>query len=78
MAANRLQVLTTESSSRAREADEIRAAVEELTELDPKSGEDVELSELAERLTHLEELRIAASAPHEVLSSDSFDDSSDA
>ena len=78
MAANRLQVLTTESSSRAREADEIRAAVEELTKLDPKSGEDVELSELAEKLTHLEELRIAAAAAHEELSSDSFDDSSDA
>jgi DNA repair protein RecN (Recombination protein N) len=78
MAANRLQVLTTESSSRAREADEIRAAVEELIKLDPKSGEDVELSELAERLTHLEELRIAAAAAHDELSSDSFDDSSDA
>jgi DNA repair protein RecN (Recombination protein N) len=78
MAANRLQVLTAESSSRAREADEIRAAVEELTKLDPKSGEDLELSELAEKLTHLEELRIAASAAHEELSSDSFDDSSDA
>ena len=78
MAANRLQVLTTESSSRAREADDIRAAVEELTKLDPKSGEDAELSELAERLTHLEELRIAAAAAHEELSSDSFDDSSDA
>ena len=78
MAANKLQVLTTESSSRAREADEIRAAVEELTKLDPKSGEDLELSELAEKLTHLEELRIAASAAHEELSSDSFDDSSDA
>ena len=78
MAANRLQVLTTESSSRAREADEIRAAVEELTKLDPKSGEDIELSELAERLTHVEVLRIAAAAAHEELSSDSFDDSSDA
>jgi DNA repair protein RecN (Recombination protein N) len=78
MAANRLQVLTTESSSRAREADEIRAAVEELTKLDPKPGEDVELSELAEKLTHLEELRIAAAAAHDELSSDSFDDSSDA
>lgn len=78
MAANRLQVLTTESSSRAREADEIRAAVEELTKLDPKQGEDTDLSELAEKLTHLEELRIAAAAAHEELSSDSFDDSSDA
>ena len=47
MAANRLQVLTTESSSRAREADEIRAAVEELTKLAPQSGEEAELSALA-------------------------------
>ena len=78
MAANRLELFTTESSSRAIEADQIRAAVEELTKLDPKSGEDIELAELAEKLTHLEELRIAASAAHDELSSESFDDSRDA
>jgi DNA repair protein RecN (Recombination protein N) len=78
MAANRLELFTTESSSRALEADQIRAAVEELTKLDPKSGEDIELAELAEKLTHLEELRIAASAAHDELSSESFDDSRDA
>jgi DNA repair protein RecN (Recombination protein N) len=78
MAANRLAVLSTESSTRAREADEIRAAVEELTKLDPKPGEDQELSELAEKLTHLEELRIAAANAHEELSSESFDDGRDA
>jgi DNA repair protein RecN (Recombination protein N) len=74
----RLENLTQESSSRAREADEIRSAVEELTKLDPKPGEDQELGELAEKLTHLEELRIAASNAHEELSSESFDDSRDA
>jgi DNA repair protein RecN (Recombination protein N) len=74
----RLENLTQESSSRAREADEIRSAVEELTKLDPKPGEDQELAELAEKLTHLEELRIAASNAHEELSSESFDDSRDA
>jgi len=74
----RLENLTQESSSRAREADEIRSAVEELTKLDPKPGEDQELAELAEKLTHLEELRIAASNAHEELSSESFDDGRDA
>ena len=78
MVANRLAVLSTESSTRAREADEIRAAVEELTKLDPKPSEDQELSELAEKLTHLEELRIAAANAHEELSSESFDDGRDA
>jgi DNA repair protein RecN (Recombination protein N) len=74
----RLENLTQESSSRAREADEIRSAVEELTKLNPKPGEDSELAELAEKLTHLEELRIAASNAHEELSSESFDDGRDA
>ena len=78
LAANRLTVLSTESLTRAREADEIRAAVEELTKLDPKPGEDQELAELAEKLTHLEELRIAAANAHEELSSESFDDGRDA
>ncbi len=74
----RLENLTQEASSRAREADEIRSAVEELTKLDPKPGEDFELAELAEKLTHLEELRVAASNAHEELSNESFDDGRDA
>lgn len=74
----RLENLTHEASSRAREADEIRSAVEELTKLDPKPGEDFELAELAEKLTHLEELRVAASNAHEELSNESFDDGRDA
>lgn len=75
---SRLELLTTESTSRAREADEIRAAVEELVKLDPKPGEDQELAEQATKLTHLEELRIAASNAHEELSSESFDEARDA
>ena len=73
-----LELLTTESASRAREADAIRAAVEELTKLDPKPGEDTELAEQATKLTHLEELRIAAANAHEELSSESFDEGRDA
>jgi DNA repair protein RecN (Recombination protein N) len=73
-----LELLTTESASRAREADAIRAAVEELIKLDPKPGEDLELTEQATKLTHLEELRIAAANAHEELSSESFDEGRDA
>ncbi|MDP4756501.1 MAG: DNA repair protein RecN [Aquiluna sp.] len=77
-AASRLELLTTESASRAREANEIRAAVEELVKLDPKPGEDLELAEQATKLTHLEELRIAAANAHEELSNESFDEGRDA
>lgn len=77
-AASRLSEITTQLEARSREADQIRSAVEELTSLDPKPGEDVELAERASKLTHLEELRIAATAAHNQLSSEGFDDSSDA
>jgi DNA repair protein RecN (Recombination protein N) len=77
-AASSLELLITDSASRAREADQIRAAVEELTRLDPKLGEDLELAEKATKLTHLEELRIAAVNAHEELSSESFDEGRDA
>jgi len=77
-AATRLSEITTQLEARSREADQIRSAVEELTSLDPKPGEDIELAEKASKLTHLEELRIAATAAHDQLSSEGFDDSSDA
>jgi DNA repair protein RecN (Recombination protein N) len=77
-ASSRLIELTTQLEARSREADQIRSAVEELTALGPKPGEDVELSEKASKLTHLEELRIAATDAHNQLSSEGFDDSSDA
>ncbi|MFM7013683.1 MAG: DNA repair protein RecN, partial [Actinomycetota bacterium] len=63
---------------RNREAEEIRAASEELEKLDPKPGEDQELAELAEKLTHVEDLRIAAIAAHEELNSESLDGPADA
>jgi len=75
---SRLEILTTESAARIREADAIRSAVEELTKLDPKIGEDQELSEQATKLSHLEELRIAATNAHEELSNESFDEGRDA
>jgi len=74
----RLTELTTQLEARSREADQIRSAVEELTALDPKPGEDTELADKASKLTHLEELRIAATESHNQLSSEDFNDSSDA
>jgi DNA repair protein RecN (Recombination protein N) len=74
----RLGMLISEQDSRAREADEIRAAVAELEQLDPKPAEDVELSELAERLTHLADLRSAAISAHEELSSERAEEAGDA
>ena len=64
--------------ARAKEAQELRAAVDELEAADPQHGEDQELTDKANRLTHVEELRIAASAAHEAISSESFDGATDA
>ena len=66
----RLQELKAASLTREAELQSLREAVEELDRLEPKAGEDVELSEKAQRLTHSEELRIAASEAHEMLSSE--------
>jgi len=74
----RLTELTNQLEARSREADQIRSAVDELTALDPKPGEDTELADKASKLTHLEELRIAATESHNQLSSEDFNDSSDA
>lgn len=64
--------------ARAKEASELRAAVDELEAADPKPGEDQELTDKANRLSHVEELRIAASSAHEAISSESFEGGTDA
>ena len=73
-AADRLKELTTQSDARNREANELRAAVEELEAADPQENEDVELSELAERLNNSETIRSAAAAAHEAISSENVGD----
>lgn len=60
------------------EANSLREAVAELEAASPQPGEDVEIADQINRLTHLEELRNAATAAHEALSSESFQDSGDA
>jgi DNA repair protein RecN (Recombination protein N) len=72
-----LDVLIAEQDRRSREADELRAAMAEIEQAAPKRGEDTELAEKANRLTNLEDLRIAASQAHELVSAQASDDGAD-
>lgn len=73
-----LDLLVTERDRRVREADELRAAMDEIEQAAPQRGEDVELAERAERLTNLEDLRLAAVEAQEQISSQSVDGGADA
>jgi DNA repair protein RecN (Recombination protein N) len=66
----RLEEIKSASLTREAELQSLREAVEELDRLQPQPGEDALLAEQAERLTHSEELRIAAVEAHELLSSE--------
>lgn len=72
-----LDVLVAERDRRVLEAEELRIAMAEIEEADPKPGEDAELAERAELLTNLEDLRLAAGQAHELVSSESLDDPRD-
>jgi DNA repair protein RecN (Recombination protein N) len=72
-----LDVLVAEQDRRSREADELRAAMAEIEAAAPRRGEDAELSDKADRLTNLEDLRLAASLAHELISSQSVDGGGD-
>ena len=73
-----LDVLVAERDRRSREADDLRIAMAEIEDAAPHRGEDVELATRAERLTNLEDLRLAAAQAHEFISSDSTDEARDA
>lgn len=66
-----LDVLVAEHDRRAAEADQLRAAIEQIEAVQPRRGEDTELAEQADRLGNLEELRLAASQAHELLATES-------
>ncbi|QEO13250.1 DNA repair protein RecN [Agromyces intestinalis] len=71
--------LRSEHDARAREAAELRTALDEVEAADPQPGEDVELAERADRLTNLEDLRFAAAQARELVSSEeAIDDAPDA
>jgi len=73
----RLEDLVSHSADRIREAEELRVAVEELDKADPRSGEDVELAALSERLGNLEAIRVAAAGAHEAISSEAIGEAND-
>jgi DNA repair protein RecN (Recombination protein N) len=57
----------------ALEKSELTEALEFLGKLNPKQNEDVELQELAQRLTHTEALRNAVGMAHDLLQNDDFE-----
>ena len=63
-----LDLLVAERDRRRREADDLRAAMAEIEAAAPQRGEDVALAEQAERLTNLEDLRLAATEAREAVS----------
>lgn len=60
--------------TRAREAQELREALDEVEIADPQPGEDVELAERADRLSNLEELRMAAAQARALVSAEDLGD----
>ncbi|MCK2216625.1 DNA repair protein RecN [Actinomadura sp. ATCC 31491] len=65
-----LEELTTRARERAQEADMLRFGLEEVEKVDPKPGEDAELREEEERLSHADALRSAATTAHTALLGD--------
>ncbi|MFM6974712.1 MAG: DNA repair protein RecN [Agromyces sp.] len=65
--------LSDNRDAREREAEQLRADLEEITSLNPLPGEDEELALRVERLANTEALRLAAATAHDALSSESLD-----
>jgi DNA repair protein RecN (Recombination protein N) len=68
-----LEHLVADRDARAREADELRLALDEIEAVAPQRGEDDELAARSDRLTNLEDLRVAATQAHEAISGESGD-----
>ncbi|THG32256.1 DNA repair protein RecN [Naasia lichenicola] len=62
--------LVADRDLRATEASELRAALAEIEVVAPQPGEDVELQQRVLRMANAEELRLAATQAHELLSSE--------
>jgi DNA repair protein RecN (Recombination protein N) len=65
-----VNALEADRDARLAEAQALREALEEIEAVAPQHGEDAELSQRAERLAHVEELRAAALTAREALSSE--------
>lgn len=73
-----LDAVVAERDARGREADELRVALAEIEGVAPQPGEDVALAAAVERLGNQDELRLAAAAAHEALSTDDVGGATDA
>jgi DNA repair protein RecN (Recombination protein N) len=62
--------LESDSATRQVELDSLKFAIDEITKVNPTAGEEIELADLANRLSNLEGLRSAASNSHEAISSE--------
>ena len=76
-AQSELDLLVAERDRRSQEADDLRKAIDEIERVAPQRGEDDELAERADRLTNLEDLRLAAAQAQQLVSSQLGDDASD-
>jgi len=65
-----LSTLTGDRDERAREAEQLRAAIAEIEAAAPLPGEEDELARRAERLANAEDLRVAAVTAHAALSNE--------
>jgi len=65
-----LTTLTADRDDRAREAEQLRAAIAEIEAAAPVAGEEDELARRAERLANAEDLRVAAVTAHAALSNE--------
>ncbi|PRY68643.1 DNA replication and repair protein RecN [Glaciihabitans tibetensis] len=72
-----LELLVAERDRRIREAEDLTLALAEIEEAAPLPNEDVELGERIDRLTNLEDLRLAASQAQELLSAQTLEDTGD-
>ncbi|MBB2915178.1 DNA repair protein RecN (Recombination protein N) [Streptosporangium becharense] len=68
--AEELAEITTRARERAQEADRLRFGLDEVERADPRAGEEIELREEEERLSHADALRNAAETAHRALLGD--------
>jgi len=68
-----LEDIQTNLLARAKQVEELTQSLEELDKLAAKPNEDVELAELAKKLTHSADLRAAVGLAHDALLNDNFD-----
>ena len=68
-----LNALRSNLGGKAQELEDLRIALADIQAVSPQPGEDTALAETAAKLTHAEDIRLAVSAAHEALSTESFE-----